>query len=102
MNTNKNKVGHTPSDPERPSKMGCGRSVDGLRCGYIEKNIHKRRLFLGPSPLIDKLRRAESLGWKLIFKTAKVGRRGEFFYDVYLLCPECAKMQKTLKLISMR
>ncbi|MCP8309935.1 MAG: hypothetical protein L6N95_03535 [Candidatus Methylarchaceae archaeon HK01B] len=92
MNTKKDKVDHTPSNQERSPKIGCGRTIDGLRCGYMEKNIHKRRLFLGPSPLIDKLKRAESLGWKLIFKTTKVGRRGEFFYDVSLLCPECVKM----------
>jgi len=73
-------------------KIFCGRTIDGLRCGYIEKNIHKRKLFLGPSPLIEKLTKAESLGWKVTFKTAKVGRRGEFFYYIYLLCPECARM----------
>jgi hypothetical protein len=92
MDTNKDKIDHAPSNLEKSSKTGCGRTVDGLRCGYAEKGIHKRILFLGIPPLIDKLRKAESLGWKLVFKTTKVGRCGEFFYDVHLLCPECAKM----------
>jgi len=86
---NKSKIDHVLSDSERTSKKGCGKTFDGLRCGYIEKNIHKRKLFLGLWPLIDKLRKAESQGWKVIYKTAKVGRRGDFFYNIYLLCPDC-------------
>lgn|GEM_PF-4809153 len=76
-----------------PSKIkGCGKVIDGLKCGCIEyKDIHERTLFLGYVPLIDALKKAEGLGWKIIYKTERVGRFGQSFYCIYLLCPDCAK-----------
>ena len=72
-------------------KTSCNKKINGLKCGYIEKNIHKRILFLGIFPLINTLKKAERLGWKVIYRTEKISNRGNFFYEIQLLCPDCAK-----------
>ncbi len=40
MKINDKKIDHFPSDPEKPAKIGCSRTIDAMICGYTENNIY--------------------------------------------------------------